>query len=79
MNYKFSTKPEGFDFVITAKAIHEGRTITITENGKYASHRQAADWIEEYLEENHEGFDFEVEILTVAEFEARNKNVSLVA
>ena len=84
MNYRYSTKPEGFDFVITAKAVHEGRVITITETGKYASHQQAADWIEEYLNRYHEVFDFDIEILTAAESEARNnaglrKNAGLVA
>ena len=63
MKYQYSTKPDGIDYVATATAIHKGSNITIKQEVKASCEKEAADYFEEYLQDNHEGFDFTIQIV----------------
>ena len=73
MKYQYSTKPEGMNFYCTAKCTNEGANITITQDIKASSHREASEQFEGYLGEHHEGFDFIVSILSESDKNPKDK------
>lgn len=79
MRYIYSTKMEGIEFVCTAKTIDDGAEIVITKKIKASSHSDAADEFEEYLEDQHEGFTWDVSIMTEAEIKGSKSSIVFCA
>lgn len=78
MRYTYSTKPEGIEYICTAKATDDGAEIVITKKIKASCHTHAAEEFEEYLEDTHEGFTWDISILTNAEIDAIKRGSGFV-
>ena len=57
---RYSSKQEGFIFYLTATATKEHVQITLTETMRAACETEAMSLFEEWIDENLEGFDWEI-------------------
>lgn len=57
---RYSTKQEGFIHALTATATKEHVQITLTETMRASCETEAISIFEEWIEENLEGFDWEI-------------------
>lgn len=62
MNYNYSTRLDGWQYRCVAIAITKLADIKISTIIRAACENEAATNFEEYLNEYHEGFDFEITI-----------------
>lgn len=57
---RYSSKQEGFMHILTATATKEHVLITLTETMRASCETEAMSLFEEWIEENLEGFDWEI-------------------
>ena len=57
---KYSSKMEGFMFSLEAVAVSEGVKITLSQFMRASSEQEAVSLFEEWIEENLEGFEWEI-------------------
>ena len=57
---KYSSKMEGFMFSLEAVAVSEGVNITLSQAMRASSEQEAVSLFEEWIEENLEGFEWEI-------------------
>ena len=56
----YSSKQEGFICILVATAIKDHVQITLNETMRASSERDAIEQFEEWIEDNMEGFDWEI-------------------
>ena len=64
LQYEYSTHENGieFDCIAVAVGLDEGTEFTVRKTWRASSLREAADELEEYLNEYHEGYDWQITV-----------------